>query len=130
MVTNQSSSFVAVHYPVREISCAAKLSSVAYNPYYKQQLGAIDYDGALSVYDTQLNQCVHKYQEHEKRVWSVDYNKYDAALLATGGDDCSLKLWHLTMAQSIQSYTTRTNVCSVRFQPGNRYYLAFGSAGD
>ena len=126
----QSTSFVAIHYPVREIGCPAKLSSVAYSPYYKQQLAAIDYDGALSLYDAQLNQCFQKYQEHEKRVWSVDYNKYDAMLLATGGDDCSLKLWHLTVGQSIQSYMTRTNVCSVRFQPGNRYYLAYGSAGN
>ena len=59
----------------------------------------------------------------------MSYNSYDTSLLATGGDDCSLKLWHLTLNQSAQSQPTRANVCSVRFQPGNRYCLAYGSAG-
>ena len=68
-------------------------------------------------------------QEHEKRVWSLSYNSYDSALIATGGDDCSLKLWDLTKPHSIRSQPTQANVCSVRFQPGNRYNLAYGGAG-
>ncbi len=63
-------------------------------------------------------------------MWSVSYNTYDPGLIATGGDDCSLKLWHLTMSNNVKSHPTRANVCAVRFQPGNRYNLAYGSAGE
>ena len=110
--------------------CAAKLSSVVYNPLVKNQLGAIDYEGTLAVFDTHVHHCTHRFEEHEGRVWSVDYNKYDSSLLTTGGDDAYLKFWHLTMPHSVQSYRARTKVSSARFQPGNHYYLAFGGAGD
>ena len=63
-------------------------------------------------------------------MWSVSYNSYDTSLLATGGDDCCLRLWHLGSSQSVQRVPTLANVCSVRFQPGNRYILAYGSAGN
>ena len=63
-------------------------------------------------------------------MWSVSYNQYDTSLLATGGDDCCLKLWHLEVGQSVQCVPTLANVCSVRFQPKNKYTLAYGSAGN
>lgn len=63
-------------------------------------------------------------------MWSVSYNSYDPGLIATGGDDCSLKLWHVNKSHSVRSQPTRANVCAVRFQPGNnKYNLAYGSAG-
>ena len=37
-------------------------SSVAYNPYLKQQLAASDYDGTLSIWDTHHSKCIHTYQ--------------------------------------------------------------------
>ena len=60
----------------------------------------------------------------------MSYNMYDPAFIALGGDDCSLKLWHLSRSNSIQSQPTTANICAVRFQPGTRYNLAFGSAGN
>ena len=41
------------HFPVNEMSCAARLSCVAYNPYHKQQLVSSDYEGC----DTLLALC-------------------------------------------------------------------------
>ena len=35
---------------------------MCYNPYLKQQLAASDYDGALSIWDTQQVKCIHSYQ--------------------------------------------------------------------
>ena len=61
--------------------------------------------------------------------WSLAYNPSDPHMLATGGDDCSLKLWTLASSRSVQSYQTGANVCCVRFQPSNVFQLAYGSAG-
>ena len=47
-----------------------------------------------------------------------------------GVTNCCLKLWHLGTSYSIQCVPTLANVCSVRFQPGNKYILAYGSAGN
>lgn len=38
------------------------VSSVAYNPYIKPQLATSDYDGTLSIWDTNQVKCVHTYQ--------------------------------------------------------------------
>jgi E3 ubiquitin-protein ligase RFWD2 len=83
--------------------------------------------GNLIIWDTTVVRHT-KYQEHTERVWSVAYNQYDSALLATGGDDCSLRLWDLTSSHSIQCRPTPANVCTVKFQPGNSNYLAYGGA--
>ena len=56
-------------------------------------------------------------------------NIYDQSLLASGDDDCSLKLWHLTLNQNAQSQPTQVIICSVRFQPNNRYHLPYASTG-
>ena len=109
-------------------------------------MSSSDYDGTLSVWDINHNKCTHTYQvrdlfsiflpittfvlqEHEKRIWSLAYNPSDPHVLATGGDDCSLKLWTLASSRSVQSYQTGANVCCVRFQPSNVFQLAYGSAG-
>jgi E3 ubiquitin-protein ligase RFWD2 len=44
-VTSNQLKFTPIHYPVRELSCNAKISSVAYNPYTKSQLATVDYYG-------------------------------------------------------------------------------------
>nr|GFA96870.1 hypothetical protein [Tanacetum cinerariifolium] len=31
---------------------------------------------------------VMKYEEHEKRVWSVDYSRQEPSMLVSGSDDC------------------------------------------
>lgn len=37
-------------------------------------------------------------KEHEKRVWSIDISSADPTLLASGSDDCSVKLWSINQA--------------------------------
>lgn len=36
-----------------------------------------------------------EYQEHEKRAWSVDFSRADPTKLASGSDDCCVKLWSI-----------------------------------
>ncbi|XP_011409224.1 PREDICTED: E3 ubiquitin-protein ligase RFWD2-like, partial [Amphimedon queenslandica] len=54
--------FPTIHYPVREIPCHAKISSVAYSPYIKPQLATSDYDGTLSIWDCHQMKCTRNYQ--------------------------------------------------------------------
>jgi WD40 repeat protein len=36
-----------------------------------------------------------KYEEHDKRAWSVDFSRADPTKLASGSDDCCVKLWSM-----------------------------------
>ena len=105
------------HFPVQEMSCAAKLSCVAYNPYHKHQLVSSDYEGCVCVWDVQTGRRTALHQEHVERVWSVAYNPQEPTLFASGSDDCTVKLWSMGKATSIFSLSARTNICSVTFNP-------------
>ena len=116
------------HFPVQDMSCAAKLSCVAYNPYHKHQLLSSDYEGCVCVWDVQTGRRTALHQEHVERVWSVAYNPQEPTLFASGSDDCTVKLWSMGKVTSIFSLSARTNICSVTFNPHARYLLAYGSA--
>jgi E3 ubiquitin-protein ligase RFWD2 len=116
------------HFPVHEMSCAAKLSCIAYNPYHKHHLVSSDYEGSVCVWDTNIGRRTALHQEHGRRVWSVAYNPQEPTLFASGSDDCTVKLWSMGQPNSIFSFSARANICSVKFNPHSRYMLAYGSA--
>jgi E3 ubiquitin-protein ligase RFWD2 len=66
--------------------------------------------------------------EHEKRVWSVDWSGGDPRLLASGSDDARVKLWSTNQERSVTSLEAKANVCCVKFVPESSYLIAFGSA--
>ena len=41
-----------------------------------------------------------------------------------------VKIWVSNMAYSAGIVNAEANVCSVRFHPASRYYLAYGCAGN
>ena len=49
-------------------------------------------------------------------------------ILASGSDDCTVKIWKTNMEHSIGIVNTAASVCSVCFHPLSRYHLAFGCA--
>ena len=61
-------------------------------------------------------------------MWSVAYDPLEPTLFASGSDDCTVKLWSMGKLNSILSFSTRANICSVKFNPHSRYMLAYGSA--
>lgn len=67
-------------------------------------------------------------QEHDKRCWSVHFNRADVRLLASGSDDARVKLWALNAERSVATLEAKFNVCCVRFNPASSCHLAFGSA--
>lgn len=117
-----------IHYPINEMECSSKISCVSWSSYYKGMMASSDYEGTVTIWDAFTGQKMRTFQEHEKRCWSVDFNKVDTKLVASGSDDAKVKLWSANMEHSVTSLEAKANVCCVKFNPTSRYHLAFGSA--
>ncbi|RVW79361.1 Protein SPA1-related 4 [Vitis vinifera] len=126
-----------IHYPVVEMACRSKLSSICWNSYIKSQIASSNFEGVVQVWDVTRSQVLTEMREHERRVWSIDYSLADPTMLASGSDDGSVKLWsinqailflHLVDGVSVGTIKTKANVCCVQFTPDSGRYLAFGSA--
>ncbi|GFX09029.1 e3 ubiquitin-protein ligase COP1 [Trichonephila clavipes] len=120
---------IDMHYPSNEMVCNSKISCISWSSFHKNMLASSDYDGTVTLWDAFTNQKIKTYQEHEKRCWSVDFNRVDTQLIASGSDDAKVKLWTTNMEHSFATLEAKANVCCVKFNPESRNYLAFGSAG-
>ena len=74
-------------YPLLDISCPSKISCLSWNSQMKSYLASADYEGCISLWDTNTGSMVTQFDEHEKRAWSVDFCESDPFRLASGGDD-------------------------------------------
>jgi WD40 repeat protein len=119
---------VDIHYPVVEMACRSKLSSVCWNGYIKSHLASCDYEGVVQLWDASTSQVLMEYEEHEKRAWSVDFSRADPTKLASGSDDGTVKLWSINQESSIGTIKTKANVCCIQFPPDSGHLLTFGSA--
>nr|XP_049707988.1 E3 ubiquitin-protein ligase COP1-like [Helicoverpa armigera] len=119
---------VDVHYPCAEMQCSHKISCVSWNAYHKNVLASADYEGTVAVWDAGTGQRTRALHEHDKRCWSVHFNRADVRLLASGSDDARVKLWALNAERSVATLEAKFNVCCVRFNPRSSCHLAFGSA--
>jgi WD40 repeat protein len=63
-----------LHYPVLEIGINSKISSLCWNSYVKSCLLAADYEGGLQLWDVSSNSVTSQFEEHSKRIWSVDFS--------------------------------------------------------
>ncbi|KAL5750038.1 hypothetical protein ACOSP7_024641 [Xanthoceras sorbifolium] len=119
---------VDIHYPVVEMSNRSKLSCICWNNYIKNYLASSDYDGVVKLWDASTGQVVSHYIEHEKRAWSVDFSQVHPTKLASGSDDCSVKLWSINERNCLSTIRNIANVCCVQFSAHSSHLLAFGSA--
>ncbi|KAF9581221.1 coatomer subunit alpha, partial [Lunasporangiospora selenospora] len=117
-----------LHYPVREMLCRSKISCLSWNSYIKSQIASSDYEGIVSLWDSQTGLNIHNYDEHEKRAWSVDFSRTDPTRLASGSDDSKVKIWSTTLKNSVCTIESKANICCVKFNPESSHHLAFGSA--
>ncbi|KAH7301165.1 hypothetical protein KP509_23G014900 [Ceratopteris richardii] len=120
--------FGDVHYPVIEMSSRMRLSCVSWNRFQKSLLSSSDFDGAIQVWDVSTGKTVSAFKEHSRCAWSVDFSHFEPTKLASGSDDCSVKLWNINQSTSIGTIRIKANVCSVQFSPIHSHILAFGSA--
>ena len=119
---------IDMHYPVMEMGANSKISCVAWSSYHKSILCSSDYEGNVSLWDSSVGTRLRVFQEHEKRCWSVDFNRVDSHLMASGSDDSRVKIWSLNSEHSVATLEAKANVCCVKFNPQSRYHLAYGAA--
>ncbi|KAF5734207.1 protein SPA1-RELATED 2 [Tripterygium wilfordii] len=119
---------VDIHYPVAEMSNKSKLSCICWNNYIKNYLASTDYDGVVKLWDASTGQGVSQYSEHNKRAWSVDFSQVHPTKLASGSDDCSVKLWSISEKNCLGTIRNIANICCVQFSAHSTNLLAFGSA--
>lgn len=122
------SSGTLVHCPVVEMVTRSKLSCLTWNKYMTSHLASSDYEGVVTIWDVNTSGMVQEYEAHAKRIWSVDFCGADPSLLASGSDDCTVKLWSTRAQASVAQLDLRANVCAVKWRPGSSHQLAVGSA--
>ncbi|CAB4064997.1 RFWD2 [Lepeophtheirus salmonis] len=116
---------VDIHYPSMEMVSSSKISCISWSSFHKGTLVSSDYEGSVVVWDANSNSKIRTFQEHEKRCWSVDFNRIDTKLVASGSDDARVKLWSTNIHHSVASLEAKANVCCVKFNPESCYHLAF-----
>ncbi|RCV16456.1 hypothetical protein SETIT_3G139600v2 [Setaria italica] len=119
---------VDIHYPLIEMPSKSKLSCVCWNNYIKNYLASTDYDGTVQLWDASSGQGFTQFTEHRKRAWSVSFSEVDPTKLASGSDDCCVKVWSINQKNCIDTIRNVANVCCVQFSPYSSHMLAFGSA--
>uniref|UniRef100_A0A1D1Z4D2 Protein SPA1-RELATED 2 n=1 Tax=Anthurium amnicola TaxID=1678845 RepID=A0A1D1Z4D2_9ARAE len=119
---------VDIHYPAVEMLSKSKLSCVCWNSYIKNYLASTDYDGVVQLWDASTGQGFTRYADHQRRAWSVDFSQVDPTKLASGSDDCSVKLWSLKEKNCINTIRNVANICCVQFSSHSTHLLAVGSA--
>ncbi|XP_057849274.1 protein SPA1-RELATED 2 isoform X2 [Cryptomeria japonica] len=102
---------VDIHYPAVEMTSKSKLSSVCWNSYIKSHISSTDYDGVVQLWDASIGQSIAQYKEHQKRAWSVDFSHADPTKLASGSDDCSVKLWSINQLFAGNQYCYNQDSC-------------------
>lgn len=117
-----------IHCPIMELVTRSKLSCISWNKYLASHLASSDYEGVVTLWDINAASMVQEYEAHRKRIWTIDYCAADPTLLASGSDDCVVKLWSTRSPSSINQIAVKANVCTVKWKPGSSHELAVGSA--
>ncbi|GFP95145.1 protein suppressor of phya-105 1 [Phtheirospermum japonicum] len=118
---------VDIQYPSLEMSNESKISCISWNSYIRSHLVSSDFDGLVQMWDVNSGQRFTRHKEHQNRVWSVDFSRVDPMKFASGGDDCSVRLWSANEKNSVGVIWNRATVCCVQFSAYSSNLLAFGS---
>eukprot|EP00871_Galdieria_phlegrea_P004767 jgi/Galph1/5291/GphlegSOOS_G3993.1 len=125
---NIMESVIDTHYPVKEMVSPTKLSCLCWNSYIRNHLISSDYEGVVTLWDTVTGRTINEYEEHEKRIWSVDFSHVEPTRFASASDDGKVKIWTTIDLNSIATIDNKANVCCVQFHPSVGHLVSFGSA--
>ncbi|KAL6533144.1 hypothetical protein OROMI_027256 [Orobanche minor] len=116
--------------------CApARISSLKWRPGLSSRvIGSGDYDGVVTEYELERRVPIFERDEHGgRRVWSVDYSRWDPALGASGSDDGTMQMWDPRCGDGgkcLASVQPNRNgpspVCCVEFNPFGGPIVAAG----
>lgn len=70
----------------------SKLSSISWNHFHESHLLSSDYEGVITLWDTQTQQTVVEFEAHQKRIWSVDFCPANNHGLISASDDGFIKV--------------------------------------
>ncbi|KAG4097626.1 WD40 repeat-like protein [Neocallimastix lanati (nom. inval.)] len=115
-------------YPIQEMICNSKISCLSYSNEKQNYLLSSDYEGIITLWDSEVGEAISTFKEHEKRAWCVDYCTKNPTLFASCSDDTTVKIWNENVPYSALTIDSRANICSVAFNPYNEYEVVFGSA--
>jgi E3 ubiquitin-protein ligase RFWD2 len=121
----------SLQFPIWQATTRSKLSSVSWNAYLRSHLITSDYDGAIQLWDVAsgLKSELAQFEEHEKRVWSIDFSRLDPMQFASASDDATVKIWSLQQSNtSVSSINLPANACSVHYNPRRATMLSVACA--
>lgn len=127
---NITSNPEALQFPVWQVTTRSKLSSVSWNAYIRSHLITSDYDGLIQLWDVSTGSKleVSQFEEHSKRVWSVDFSRLDPMSFASASDDSTVRLWNLNQEAPTACINTPANACSVQYSPHNAMLVSVACA--
>lgn len=111
-----------------DLGTRSKLSCLSWCKFAKNQLASSDYEGIVNVWDVEKAQSFIEYEEHEKRVWTVDFSRTSCPMMVSGSDDGKVKVWSVTQPNSVCTIDMRANVCCVKYNPATHHQVAVGCA--
>lgn len=117
-------------YPVQEMSCENKVTSISFNHFLKEKMGFSSQDGAVTLSDVYAGSHLRAWKEHQDKCWAVHWNQHNPKMIASGSDDHTVKIWASNMGYSAGCINAASNVFSVRFHPTASYFLAHGCADN
>jgi protein suppressor of PHYA-105 1 len=68
----------------------------------------------FQLWDAGTGQAFSQFTEHERRAWSVDFSQVSPTKLASGSDDCLVKLWSISEVCMLSVFLTLSNINVVR----------------
>lgn len=94
---------------------------LAYEGALRSPLGGFDPLGSRGVCGRAQ---VMQFEEHSKRVWSVDYSSVDPTRLVSGSDDGLIKIWALNQDSSVASINCKVSVRPIKLDRLQRVHAA------
>ncbi len=111
-----------------QITTRSKLSSVSWNSYVKSQLITSDYSGLIQLWDASTAGEVAQFDEHARRVWSVDFSAADPMKFLRWEAVCiCMCLWESRRARRVADVPACLLV--LRFMPPGALAACLGLPG-